>query len=314
MHFDMDIGRLNYEGKERRVGFEFESAQLTLKEMTDIVQQCFGGSIKQENEFSFEVLDTEYGTFSVESDSSYLKKKKYEESSTKLAFAASKFITDTIAGPSRLIVPNEIVTPPIPLADLYRIDLFRGELSKRIMAKTMIPSLAPCGLHLNPELADTSASYLLRILQAFMVLQDQLFKQHRVAILRRLWPYIEPFPKEYQQFLLNPDYAPDFQQLVDDYIRFNPTRDRPLDLLPVFVWIDKDCLKAYDLQDAPLVHGRPAFHYRLPNCELSNPNWNVASEWNLWASVERLADDPRRLAGFMYRSVSKADRGNELHV
>jgi hypothetical protein len=44
------------------------------------------------------------------------------------------------------------------------------------------------------------------------------------------------------------------------------------------------------------VRPRPTFHYRLPNCLVDDPSWSFALEWNRWVEVERLAEDPVRLA------------------
>jgi Putative amidoligase enzyme len=66
-------------------------------------------------------------------------------------------------------------------------------------------------------------------------------------------------------------YAPP-PQLFEHYLEHNPTRNRPLDLLPLFVHLHGPGLLKR-VEDAPLVKPRPTFHYRLPNCELTNPGW-----------------------------------------
>ncbi len=38
-----------------------------------------------------------------------------------------------------------------------------------------------------------------------------------------------------------------------------------------------------------LVKGRPAFHYRLPDCKINVPGWTAAAPWNRWVYIEKLA-------------------------
>jgi hypothetical protein len=49
------------------------------------------------------------------------------------------------------------------------------------------------------------------------------------------------------------------------------------------------------VEDKHLVKPRPAFHYRLPNCLIDEPDWTLAREWNTWVTVEQLASDPERI-------------------
>jgi hypothetical protein len=59
-------------------------------------------------------------------------------------------------------------------------------------------------------------------------------------------------------------------------------------------------------EDEHLIKPRPAFHYRLPNCLVDEPDWTIAREWNTWVAVERLAHDGDRLAE-MSREFREAD-------
>ena len=83
-------------------------------------------------------------------------------------------------------------------------------------------------------------------------------------------------------------------KLIDDYIAFNPTRNRDLDLLPLLAFIDEAEVRR-QLPDEK-INPRPTFHYRLPDMQLGDPDWGLASEWNRWVLVERLAEDGERLA------------------
>jgi hypothetical protein len=116
-----------------------------------------------------------------------------------------------------------------------------------------------------------------------------------VDFTRRISPYINPFPAAYARLVLAPDYPADAGRLIDDYIAHNPTRNRPLDMLPVLAHLDERRVMER-VEDPHLVKGRPAFHYRLPNCMVNEPGWTLAREWNAWVDVERLAADPDRIA------------------
>ena len=73
------------------------------------------------------------------------------------------------------------------------------------------------------------------------------------------------------------------------------TRDRELDLLPLFAHLVPD--QVYATVSETLVKPRPTFHYRLPNSRVDDAAWGgVIEEWNRWVAVERLAADAPRLA------------------
>jgi len=299
MPFDQNIAQKSYEGRERRVGYEFELSELSLREMADAVQRIFGGTIEEEGEFSLKLKDADYGDFSIESDSHFLK--------------GSKLKSPMLATSSRMLVPHEIVTPPIPLKDMGRLEDLRLEILARSQKKLPFPSIAPCGLHINAEVPEKSVSYILDVLRAFAFLQDELLEKRRPTLLRRLWPYIAPYPEDYCQLLRNPFYEPDLRRMVDDYLRYNPTRNRALDALPLFLWMDESCLASYHLGDEALIKKRPTFHYRLPNCRLADPDWTVASEWNSWAAIEKLAADKERMKALM-QSGTRSERILELSL
>jgi hypothetical protein len=111
-------------------------------------------------------------------------------------------------------------------------------------------------------------------------------------ITRQLSTYARPFGAEYARLVLASGYAPAFETLMEDYLRLNPTRNRALDMLPMFAWFDEAKVQAA-VHD-PRVRKRPTFHYRLPNCSLDAPGWSVVREWNWWVEVERLAEDHDR--------------------
>jgi hypothetical protein len=105
-------------------------------------------------------------------------------------------------------------------------------------------------------------------------------------------PYIRPFPEVYRRKILEVAYRPTWEEFVDDYVKDNPTRNRPLDVLPLFAHLRREMVEA--AVDDSNVKARPTFHYRLPNCEIDRADWSPASAWNRWVLVERLAADTDR--------------------
>ena len=85
--------------------------------------------------------------------------------------------------------------------------------------------------------------------------------------------------------------APSLEELIDDYLEFNPTRNRSLDMLPLFQYLDKERIDA--VIDDERVKPRPTFHYRLPNCDIDDPGWNLDNSLDTWLQVEQLAFDKK---------------------
>jgi hypothetical protein len=190
-------------------------------------------------------------------------------------------------------VPCEIVTPPIAMDRLRELEPLWRKLREAHAEGTRTSMLHAFGLHMNPELPDPRSETILAYLRAFSLLSDWLIQKSRVDFARRVTPYIDPFPEDYLLVIVDPDYHPDIDQLITDYIEHNPTRNRSLDMLPLFATFRADLIE--QCADAHLVKARPTLHYRLPNCELDDPHWSPAVEWNRWIEVERLADDPPRI-------------------
>jgi hypothetical protein len=134
---------------------------------------------------------------------------------------------------------------------------------------------------------------LLRYLQAFLCLYDWLQWRADMDLTRRLTVFVDPFPKEYVRRVVDPDYQPELGALIDDYLHANPTRNRALDLLPLFLHLDEKRVRA-KVKD-PRVKPRPALHYRLPDCEIDRPDWGLRTVWVDWLQVEHLAAEPDRL-------------------
>ncbi|MEQ9449757.1 MAG: amidoligase family protein, partial [Rhodospirillaceae bacterium] len=194
---------------------------------------------------------------------------------------------------SEIAAPYEITSPPLDLGNLSQMDRLVRALSDAGATDTLENWVYGFGVQLNPEVVSLEASSILRYLQSYMLLNDWLRSEIAVDVTRRVLPFADPFPAAYRARILAADYSPSLTELIDDYLADNPTRNRDLDMLPLFTYLDEDRVAA--AIDDGLTKSRPTFHYRLPDCRLNDPKWSVTAEWNRWAYVERLAEDRERL-------------------
>ncbi|HEX2254193.1 MAG TPA: amidoligase family protein [Thermoanaerobaculia bacterium] len=298
--FTMPPRPRNAAGEERRVGFELELAGLHLPDVAAVVRDLFGGRVVQEESFGYRVEGTTLGDFQVAADAQVLHDQKYLQPLEKLGVPTERPqverpVEKVVEWVAELVVPFEVTMPPLPLGRLAAADTLRAGLAARGARGTTARLRYAFGLHVNAEAPDTDRITVLRHLQAFLALYEPLREASRVDLARSLSPYIDPFPDAYRELVLAPDYDPPLERLAADYLAHNPTRNRPLDLLPLLVHRLGDDLLA-ELPGKQQVRARPAFHYRLPNCRIDEPEWTVAEEWNRWVEVERLADRPDELA------------------
>ncbi len=130
-------------------------------------------------------------------------------------------------------------------------------------------------------------------LKTFLIVSERL-RQETARGSKRLAHALPPnFPQDYVRRVLAPDYWPDLPDLTADYLAANPTRDRGLDLLPLLAYLDDERVRSVLPHEK--IGARPAFHYRLPQVHLSDPDWSIMPDWQRWLAVERLASDPERL-------------------
>jgi hypothetical protein len=289
----------NAKKQERKVGFEIEFSGLKIDQIAHILKDIFEGDIQKITPFKYKVITPEYGVFGVELDFRFLKEELLKEELEKLGLIDAddvkfiRHIEELIAAISETVVPYEIVTPPLFVTQLHMLDILEEILRQHGALGTGASFLYAFGLHINPEVPSFEVTVLLRYLRAFFVLYEWLVYTSRTDFIRRLTPYITPFDNEYTKLVLDPSYNPDINRFMDDYLYYNPTRNRPLDLLPLFKFIDKEKVEA--VVDDPRIKERPTFHYRLPDCRIDTEVHNIAHAWNRWVAVEQLAEDEIRL-------------------
>ncbi|MDX1626250.1 MAG: amidoligase family protein [Wenzhouxiangellaceae bacterium] len=288
------------EGAPRRVGVELEMAGLDAERIAEAVIEELGGEFQADSAFSGHVRGTTLGDFRVELDARVLTDRGYLDSLRRLGIDIEpgqtrdnlESLLSTVAG---WVVPHELVCPPTPVDALPRIDAVRRRLHLAGAKGTQSSALYAFGLQFNIEVPGFEVDPLLAVLRAFFVEYDHILERESIDLARKLTPFVQPFPRDYVEYVLRPDYEPDLDTLIDDYLRFTPTRNRPLDALPLFAHIAPERVDAAPVEHE-LVKARPAWHYRLPNCRIDDPDWNLSEPWAEWVRVERLAASPERLS------------------
>lgn len=285
-------------GQPRHVGFEIEFIGIDLEMAGHAVQDAFGGQVSLEHKYAGQVELPDGEQFTLELDASMLKKisanlLRKQEDNADLWWDQTR---EVVLSPFILrIAPFEVVSPPLPMTmeTLAKMDHLVEALRARGARGTGASPLYAFGVHINAEIPSRDPLVLLRYLQSFILLYDWLASRMQMNATRRLSAVAKPYPEGYARHILDPGYRPDLAQLVDDYLDFNPTRERALDMLPILLLLDEQRVRAR--VDSPLVKPRPAFHFRMPNCRVDEPDWNISHEWQWWVEVEKLAARPQLL-------------------
>lgn len=199
----------------------------------------------------------------------------------------------TLAWLAEEVVPVELVGPPLPLSRLGEIETIIDRLREAGAKGTSDGFINAFGMQFNPEIPASDSQTIVAILKAFHCLYPWLWRRANINLTRQLTSYVNPFPIDYVRKVINTDYWPDQAHLIDDYLAHNPTRNRALDMLPLFSYLDEQRVRR--VTHDPLIKARPTFHYRLPDSEIHLPEWGLHTAWNDWVEVERLAAERERL-------------------
>jgi hypothetical protein len=292
------------QGAVRRLGIELEFGGLTAADAAAIVAATLGGDISARDRHHSKVMGSRIGDITVELDTRWAKpdflravgpdwRSLLPDTTPDEIRRELEALPDT-AGPliGDLLdfwLPIEVITPPMPHPHVAMLPGLCDALASAGATGTSRSVFGGFGLHLNPEVARRDAAYLTSVLSAYLLLSHWLRQQTGIPLIRQLGPFIDPFPDEYTALVTADDYAPDLETLIADYIAHNPTRNRELDMLPVFAFLREDQVR--DALPDEKINARPTFHYRLPNCRLDEPDWSPITEWNRWVMVETLAAD-----------------------
>lgn len=300
----------NSAGKERTAGYEFEFTGMEIEQVALLVKNLFGGKIEKISTYEIEVQGSEFGTFKMELDAQLLRDKKYEKILKSVGIDVDD-IQDKDGKEKKLmemaatIVPYEIVTPPIPLSKMDVLDLLVDKLRVKKVKGTGSSILYAFGMHINPEVPDERVESILNHTRAYVLMDPWIRKKADINMSRRITPFIDPYSEDYVKMILNPEYDPDLKTMIKDYFDHDNSRNRSLDLLPLFMHLDEKTTSS--MIDDKLTSARPTYHYRLPDCSFEKKEWSPALEWNRWVLVERLADDEDQLAQLSHKWLKLSD-------
>ncbi len=280
---------------QRHVGVEIEFAGLPVHQVAEHIVSVLGGTLKVHTDYEIQVCTTALGDCTVEVDFALLKRLGQARAEAEQDVGLiEQWSEDMLAAVARQLTPCEIVTAPIQFAQIVELEPLMQALRQAGAQGTDDALVYAFGVHFNPEVTGLEVADILPTMQAFALLHAWLLVRMQVDWVRRLAPFIRPWPDEYVARILAADYQPDITTLIDDYLAHNATRNRALDLLPLFAHIDAERVNAAvgDDQTKP----RPTYHYRLANCRIGDPEWRLSAEWQPWLLIESLAQDTAKRA------------------
>ncbi|MGB0659780.1 MAG: amidoligase family protein [Mangrovicoccus sp.] len=259
---------------ERRIGVEVELGGLSEAAIAELLVDLFDGEVTGKAAHRWTVDLPDLGEMVIELDTSW---------SPEIAE-----LGDWAGDIARQVVPVELITAPIREQDLARLQ----EILNQCLAAGAYGSessvVSAFGVHFNPSLLDP-AQELLPIARAYAVLEPWLRRHARLDLSRRVLPFIDPWPEDLVFALARPQAAEwSLDMFTEIYLTQIRSRNYGLDLLPLLRHLDRDRMAqlAPDLAEGG---ARPTYHFRLPQCRLSEPDWQIGQEWALWQAVETVA-------------------------
>ncbi|MFM2481660.1 amidoligase family protein [Celerinatantimonas sp. YJH-8] len=277
----------------RHIGYELEFAGIDLKTTGRIIAHALDGQWQVLSEAEGRVT-TDTGTFKVEIDWQFAKttarqriaQRTLEQGTTKAEDPLMEWMTKL----ATVVVPVEVICPPLTVEQLQLLHPMITQLRENGALGTGSSLRYAFGVHINPELPSYDSATIIAYLQSFIICQQWLVEHHQVDLMRRVTPYINFYPERYNKLVMNYQGNESLPHIIHDYLKYNATRNRALDLLPLFMFLEPEQVSIQ--LDDPLIHARPTLHYRLPNCEIERPEWDLAQSWNTWCVVEQIANTP----------------------
>ncbi len=279
--------RENAAGRPRTVGVEVEFGAISARQAATALAAGLGGAVAEEDAHALAVRGTPLGDVMVEIDLRRAHPQRHRGTRWGRLGAVWAARLGTAA---QFFVPRELVTEPMPIDRLPLVDR-AVEVLRQAGAREAGP--AAFGLHFNPEPPRLDAETIAAVLKAFVLLNDWLRWESRPRRLSHRLGFGRDYPPAYVRRVVAADYWPDLAGLMGDYLAANPTRERDLDLLPLFLHFDEPRVRARLPEEK--IGKRAVLHYRLPTARVGRPGWGIAPDWNRWVAVERLAADRPRL-------------------
>jgi hypothetical protein len=273
-------------GDLRKVGVEIEFGGLGARQAAITVQNALSGNIKELNSNKYTVTETIIGNIEIIVDSRYLQPSSQDKNWIK---ELKEKFGEKLAG----LVPIEIITEPIPYTKLSVIDNLVSKLRERDAKGTSASPFFAYGMHLNVEAISLQIKDIIPIVRAWGLWGPYIARQNGIDLSRKVLPYIDQYPASYIDILAKKHYSPSWPDFMACYAEHNPTRNRDLDMIPLMRSIDSEMVEAL----LPKDHSkkRPAFHWRMPDTRLGDPDWKPSKNWNDWIEIEELAADSTKL-------------------
>ena len=282
----------------RRVGVEIGLGGLDETAIAGTIMYLFGGHLQPDGAMRVRVCGTQLGDMVVELDTAYAE--TLDQGPRKVVLLA------------RHIVPSEIVTDPIAERDLPKLDTLVKELRAAGATGNNASPLHGFGVHFNPEVQSDAPADILRIMQAYALLEPWLRTKEPMGFTRRSLPFTDPWPIDLRDALaeIDPDSLT-VDALIDLYLYYAPSRNYGLDMLPLFGHLDEDRVARKMGDNMPST--RPTYHFRLPTSRVDEPGWKITSEWAKWRLVERLSAKQHDLSKLCraWRETAQAWLGRE---
>ncbi len=266
---------LNADGKARRLGVEIELGGLPEAEVARLCAEVLGGDAVQQDSHVWAVRQSVIGDIAVYLD-------------VFLRSATRTKLRDLALDLGREVVPVEIVTGPLDMGGLVQLDALREALRAAGALGSGAGFLFGFGVHFNVEVASEADADTVRPLLAYALIEDWLRSAHPIDEARRLLPFTDPYPTEFVRALIKAGPGATRAHVTDLYLAHTPSRNRGLDMLPLFAHFDPDRI-ARAIKDK--TSARPTFHFRLPDCRIDEGDWSLAAEWQRWVLVEQVAGD-----------------------
>ncbi|RBI86362.1 hypothetical protein DRV85_06335 [Rhodosalinus halophilus] len=266
-------------GAPRPVGIEVEFGALPPERAAEICEDRFGGDLRQVSASEWRLEGSRVGNLKIYLDSAWRP-------------GGSDRAAEMGVAVARQVVPIEIVTEPLPQTRLPEIDALVAELAAAGAEGSRAHLLHGFGLHLNIALADPETGRdLLRVARAFALLEDWLRARDPLDLSRRVLPFTAPFPAAFVEALaaLAPSDPPArLFDLIDAHLT---SRNHGLDLMPAYAHLAPERFARHAAAAAGAVAARPAYHFRMPESRIGEPEWSLSYDWRRWWLVERVASE-----------------------
>jgi len=282
-HLDTAPAMITADGRTRRVGVEVEFLGPSVNAAAAALARDLGGIVEPEDAHAVKLRGTRLGDLSVEMDLRHVHPVRHPD----LGFCLGPRGAAVLGFLVSPIVPRELITAPLPSAQLGVVDQALASLRAAGAWGRGAVFLTSLSLHFNIDPPRLDARTLTTYLKAFLRVSDDLRRLTARGSLRLTLALPPDYPQGYKERVLAPDYWPCLSDLTTDYLAANPTRQRALDLLPVLAYLNEEQVRQALPQEK--IGPRPVLHYRLPHAHLSDPSWSILPDWHRWLAVERIA-------------------------